>query len=281
MSVCISLLAEHGKKVINISDRKVNFGAFSADNLALKDYPLYRDIYALFAGNDVEHVEPILNRAREILYELKSPPSVVQAARILDQAYGERVNEEITCRVLRKRGFTVDSFLEKGRQKCTPSAYLNLCNRIDQVSISLRFIVSGFGSESTGELASARIYVVDGKNAPKSYTSVGMWAIGTGASAALSSLAFHAERLDVNSFASEGVALYFGLAAKFAAESSAEVGRGDTFAYIAERGKRIRYPVYALIQSVRAKWEKEGAARIPKNLEAEMKELVAKETKEP
>ena len=125
MSIGLSLLSDNGKKVINITDQKVNFGGFAADNLALKDLPLYKDIYALFAGNDVAHVEPILDRAREILLSSKSLPSVRDAAYALDQAYGERLHDEIYRRVLRKRGFDVASFREKGKQKCTPSAYLS------------------------------------------------------------------------------------------------------------------------------------------------------------
>ena len=95
VSLCLSLLAEGGVKVINISDEKVNFGDFSADNLSLKDQPLFADIYVLFAGNDTEHVEPILGRTREILVASKNPASLEDAANALDLAYSERLHQEI------------------------------------------------------------------------------------------------------------------------------------------------------------------------------------------
>ncbi len=279
MSLCLSLLAERGNKVINISDEKVNFGEFSADNLALKDLPLYRDMYVLFAGNDTEHVEPILTRTRDILISLEKEPSVRDAANALDLAYGERLQEEIHCRVLRRRGFTVESFRKEGKQKCTPSDYLNLCSRIEKVSISLKFIVSGFGANDSRDAHNGRIYTIDGVSAPKSRTPIGMWAVGSGRTAALGWLAYHIERLNVNSLQSESLALYYGLTARFMAETDVDVGRGDTMVYIAEKDKKGRYPTHALLQAVRDIWEKEGAPQVPKNLEERMKALIKKETR--
>jgi hypothetical protein len=273
VSICLSLLFENSKKIVNISDQKVNFGDFSADNLALKDLPIYKDMFVLFAGNDVEHAMPIIERARDIVYASKSAISVRDAAYALDQAYCERLHDEITRRVLRKRGFDVESFREKGKQKCTPSSYLNLCSRIDQVSISLKFLVVGFGPTN----ATGHIYLVDGESAPKNYDAIGMYAIGAGAIAAVSSLAFHAERLQVNPYAEEERALYFALTAKFMAESSGDVGRGETFVTIIEKGKPTRYPTHNFTETVRSLWEKDGAPRVPKNLDATMKELIAKE----
>jgi hypothetical protein len=277
VSLCLSLLAESGKKIINISDEKVNFGNFSADTLALKDMPIYRDIYALFAGNDVEHVEPIVERTRELLLDSPKPPSVRDAAKALNCAYGERLREEIYCRVLRRRGFTVESFMAEGKKKCTVSDYLNLCSRIEKVSLSVKFIVSGFGANGTKGAQDGHIYTIDGSSAPKSCTPVGMWAIGSGRTAALGWLAHHIERLNMNWMKSEGSALYYGLTARFMAEADVEVGRGDTMIYIAEKGKKARYPTHTLIQTVRDMWEKEGAPQVPKKLEERMKALIEKE----
>jgi hypothetical protein len=281
MSLCLSQIAESGKKIINISDQKVNFGTFSADNLALKDRPLFGETYTLFAGDDTEHVEPILSRTRQILAASANIKaiSVQDAADAVDLAYSERLHKEIENRVLRKRGFTIDSFRNEGRQKCTPSDYLNLCTRIDKVSLSLKFIVSGFSGPDSKDGSNGRIFTIDGMSAPKSCTPIGMWAIGSGKTAALGWLAYHIERLNVNWLSSEAEALYYGLTARFMAETDVNVGRGDTVIYIAERGKPIRYANYSLIQAVRQIWEQEGAPQVPKNLEERMTELIMTEMK--
>ena len=140
MSVCITILCDHRKAIVTVSDLKANFGDFSAEMIALKDIPLCPGYTVLIAGDDMEHSTPILDRASSLLSPepegggFRSPDEVAGA---VDQAFGERLHSEIERRVLRKRGFTVQTFLDKGKQKCSASSYLSLCNRIDQVSIKL------------------------------------------------------------------------------------------------------------------------------------------------
>src|SRR5260370_26348804 len=94
-----------------------------------------------------------------------------------------------------------------------------------------------------------------------------MWAIGTGAHAALSSLAFHKHRLELGGAITEEEAVYFGLGAKFMAESSSDVGEAtfvtmhtmNTIKYLSERP-----------ESIREMWEAEGRPRCPDNLEVRL-----------
>jgi 20S proteasome alpha/beta subunit len=117
-----------------------------------------------------------------------------------------------------------------GKRKCAASLYQTLCNRIEKVNISLTFLVCGFDDEGSGH-----IYSVDGKDAPKCHDSVGMWAIGSGAHAALSSLAFHLNKAQLNLTTSVEKATYLAIAAKFMAESSSEVGKEATNVTLALR----------------------------------------------
>lgn len=259
MSVCIDVVAEEETKIVSVCDTKVGFGDFSADNLSLKT-EFAAGCRILVAGNDIEHASPILDRSRELLSAIFEP-SVRQVAEAIDEAYGERLHVEISRKVLRKRGFDVPTFLEKGKQKCTPSAYLSLCSRIDQVSISLKFLVSGFDE------VGAHIYCVDGESAPKNYDSIGMWAIGKGAHAALSLLAFHVEHKHIiphNRSLEE--ALFFALAAKFMAESCGDVGRQDTFVGIDELGKNSWFLKRKDVEQIRDIWNAESAPQLPANL---------------
>jgi hypothetical protein len=194
--------------------------------------------------------------------------SAEEVANAVDQAYGERLQQEINNKVLRKRGFTVESFLEKGKQKCTPSAYLSLCNRIDQVRFSLRFLICGFDAKKEGH-----IFSVDGDGTPKCYDDIGMWAIGTGASAALSSLAFHKNNLDFGLSSTEEEIVYFALAAKFMAESAGSVGKA-TFISVHRPGSELRYISYTDRLLVEKIWKVEGRPRCPDKLADRVKGIV-------
>src|SRR5208283_2723388 len=57
------------------------------------------------------------------------------------------------------------------------------------------------------------------------FNSLGFWAIGSGAPAALSSLSFHISPKQLTVYSSVPEAVYFSLAAKFMAESVNDVGR--------------------------------------------------------
>ncbi|HET9743551.1 MAG TPA: hypothetical protein VFQ00_12435 [Terriglobales bacterium] len=268
MSVCIALLCNNRRTIVTVTDRKVSFGNFSADGLVLKDIPFRQRTSVLVAGDDMEHEIPILDRAKELLGDAYKPPAVVADA--LDEAFRERVHRQIENSVLGKRGFTVPSFLDKGKQKCTSSAYLSLCSRIDQVSIKLKFLVCGFDAKDIGHL-----YLVDGENAPANYDSVGMWAIGSGAHAALSSLMYFAEKSSITVFSPAEVATYFGIVAKFMAESQDQVGKEIPFVCVVDSGQKPRYIAYERFDEIKKYWEDHGAPRVPPNLEAFMKPLIA------
>lgn len=270
VTVAIGIICDNGKSVVSVTDQKVSFGdAFSADVIVVKDVPFYANHFALVAGDDAEHAKPILNRAEKILLSLSPcPDSSEEVAEAVDQAFAERLHKEISGKVLRKRGFNVESFRERGRQKCTPSAYLNLCERIDRTDISLKFLVCGFDEEGT-----AHIYLVDGKSAPKCYDAVGMWAIGSGDHAALACLAFHAERLHFAVHEPAEKAMYFALTAKFMSESSGAVGK-STFACVSSKGGLARYILPSDIGKIRAMWEAEGCPRSPDSLTERMAGLI-------
>jgi len=263
MSVCIAVLCEERRRLVTVTDTKVNFGVFSADTVAMKDVPIYRRCTALIAGNDTEHANSILDRATQLLYSDGKPKSPSEVADIVDQALAERVNREIETKILRKRGFTVETFLEKGKQKCTPSAYLSLCNRIDQISLSLRFLICGFDAKGLGH-----IYSVDGKTAPANYDSIGFWAIGSGAQAALSSL--------VSAYMSKEEGVYFALTAKFMAESSDEVGKKGALVttFDASAEHKLEYVDLEGQDKIRSLWGEYGAPRVPKGVANFVKPLV-------
>jgi hypothetical protein len=269
MSIGIALLCNAEQTLVMVTDSKVDFGSYSADFATNKNVPIHKEWSVLFAGNDVEHARPIIDMASSFL-RANPPQDAIDVANAVDEAFAERLSIEITNKVLRKRGFTAESFVEKGKQKCTPSVYLSLCSRIDQIKISLKFLVCGFDHKGRGH-----IFLVDGESAPKSYDPVDMWAIGSGAFSAMSFLAFHADQGNFGKLSLER-AVYLTVGAKFMAETAEGVGSKAAFVIIREHGvEGFRSVKYSDIERIRQEiWKPEGMPKLPENLEGRIGPLI-------
>jgi hypothetical protein len=151
--------------------------------------------------------------------------------------------------------------------------YNSLCIKIEKVEISLQFLVIGFSEDAND----GHIYLVDGTDAPKCYDEVGVWAIGSGAHAALSSLAFHIERRELYKFGtSPATAAYFACEAKFMAESSGHVGRdAATVIVLSSRDAigDIKFINVGNIAKIKEIWKTQGAPRTPANIDEQMKAM--------
>ncbi len=261
VSICLAAFFGNGEGIVVASDEKVSFGNYSAENAAIKTQPLLKNWEVLYAGDDVEHVPVIIRRARHLLKDFKKPPNIGEIVGALDTAYKERIHHEIEARVLRKHGFTVDTFRDRGKQKCTATVYNNLCERISRVEVSLKFLLCGFDTIGQGH-----IFEVNGQSAPRCYDHIGMWAIGSGAHAALSSLAFQKDSGNYRESSMEQV-IYHVCEAKFMAESSGDVGRDSTILLVLMKDKSTKWIPPSIINSkIKAAWKKEGAPRIPENI---------------
>lgn len=260
------------KRLILITDNRVAFGDFSGENLSLKTRPiLYGYWQVMFAGNEVEHAEPIIRTAQKELLATaeknKRPHEPEEVAAIVDHAYSEQLQAQIENKILRKHHFDAESFQKIGKLKCTPEVYAKTWDRIDREKLSLRFLVCGFDTEER-----AHIWLVDGENAPTSYNEINFWAIGKGASTALSRIALHVSKHQ--GFGTIEEAVYVGLTAKFAAEAASDVGP-STFVAILEfphHPSSLRGRANALgmvsddaIKRIRTIWDKTGVPPVPRS----------------
>ena len=108
------------------------------------------------------------------------------------------------------------------------------------------------------------------------FNSLGFWAIGSGAPAALSSLSFHISRKQLTVYSSVSEAVYFSLAAKFMAESANDVGK-STFVVILSNhdSEPLEYVSDQGIEKIRKLWERSGAPRVPrKDIENTVSKLI-------
>jgi hypothetical protein len=104
------------------------------------------------AGDDTEHIDPILIRARQLLHrkmEYKTPQEVASK---LAQSYAERLQAQIEATVLSRHRFTPNTFRDTGKKKLTASVFNSLVARIAQVKIKLSFLVCGFDRNRDGLL---------------------------------------------------------------------------------------------------------------------------------
>jgi hypothetical protein len=264
VSVGIVIICDDYHGLVCISDGKATFSDFSADHAAVKTKRIYRRWWVVYAGDDVEYAPGIIGEATAALGDDdKNPPKTSkQVVTALNDAYWTLIHSQIESRVLRKQKFSVDTFRETGSKKCTATIYNNLCAKIDKVEISLQFLVYGFDNNDR-----AHIFLVDGKEEPKCYDSIGVWAIGSGAHAALSSLAFHIDRQELNKFGmSIERAAYFACEAKFMAESSGHVGRDAatlTMHRASDPCEKVRFLLATQISKIKEIWKNDGAPRIP------------------
>ena len=272
VTVCIGALCEHGKAIVSVSDNKVSFRDFSGEHMSLKNEPFWGQWTVMSSGDDVSHVTPIVDRAYEQLADLlhvrqkskgKKRPTLSQREVVdaLDEACHWQLTGEIERIVLRRFGISIAEFTSKGKTYFTDDEHADICRRIEAIDLGqLVLLLAGFDRYGQGHL-----WTIDGLSAPRNYDQLGVFAIGSGAKSALSSIAFHSSQRHVR-FGSNDVnrTIYFALAAKFMAESASDVGR-STFALISRAGRGVRPKREFIddIDAVREGWEQFGAPRNP------------------
>lgn len=261
VTICIGALCEGRKVVVAASDMLVTLGSTASDVSVFKNDVLFPRWAVMIAGDDTEHIDPILARAKHLLskkLEHKTPQQVVDK---LTQAYEERLQQEITAKVLSRYRFTPNTLRDTGKRKLTASVYNALAARIALVRIRLQFLVVGFDHNDVGHV----LGLVGGDGAPVSYDRLGYWAIGEGAPMALASLGFFNHQSRLSGSLSIGECVYQVLAAKFMSESIKTVGRQQMIAIYGPDHK-VRFISLANQQRIRDVWVTEGAPRIPKKI---------------
>jgi len=275
MSVCVCILCGTAQnRIVAVDDRKVTFDDFSADGAVWKAVGLTKGYWLQYAGNDVEKAPQVIEAARQHIQHTDDAGLEVGHDFILQSlqnAWREVRDREIESRFLRKHGFTFESFRDEGKQKCSEAVYDQLHDRIDRFKLSLEFLVAGF------ERGFGRINHLDSQGSLNCYDDLGFWAIGSGAHAALSSLAFHVDKGNLRYSQPVEVAAYFACEAKFMAESSTAVGKetslivhgADVPAFIGE----------SQLAAIRRKWLKQGAPKPSKTVTSDLKKLIDAEFK--
>jgi hypothetical protein len=156
VTVCIAASAGDRKRLILVSDSKVAFGDFSADEAVVKNIPFVYPWAVLMAGNDISHVKSVLDKAEaRIQGESEQKKESLSGASVADILHEELVAEReriIESSIVRKYGFTATMFRDQGKTLCTDTHYNEIIYKIAQRELSLQFLLCGFNADEEVEI---------------------------------------------------------------------------------------------------------------------------------
>jgi hypothetical protein len=154
MTVCIA--AKCGDDgIVAMCDMMVSTGEFSADNLALKFRDLHRDWNAMFAGNDVSRIVPLITKAKLMLRGSETR-SMAEAEATMRQCFHEELVQKQTDLVLARYGMDMESFLDTGLTRFGETTFTSIKYQIDQIDLGCSFLVFGYDGQGTACLYCGR-----------------------------------------------------------------------------------------------------------------------------
>ena len=268
VTVCIAAIVDCETKIQIVTDSKVSYGDHSSDAGMTKNFTLCPQYGAMFAGNDIVYAAPTLKRAKSYIYKAQmTDPD--QIAGVLHAELVRTRTMKVEAKILSKLGYTLETFKRDGKAELTDNVFYDLSNRIDREELSLDFIVFGFDENQAPHLR-----VVTADEPPQDYDEIGFTAIGSGANSARSSLSFAVDHGSFGKAMGEHQAASYLLAAKFMSESATDVGRSTFFSSLSS-DMTFKF-IWNLggIEAIRAAWEKTGAPRRSKAVEAILKDVL-------
>jgi hypothetical protein len=241
--------------IVTSSDTRMSFGGdFSVEGV-IKVEPVHGEWSAMIGGNDVAQCVPVLERAKQVLKGKSDDFLVVM--RGFKRAYQQHRQEVITDEFLSPYGMTLEEFKKKGRKLLDPAVHADLLIKIRLFNLGCAFLIYGYDEKKSPHLFELR-------NPGKTtiHDKPGFWAIGTGASAALSMLANLGQEREGTRLPDT---IYNVLAAKYSSESASDVGP-DTFFFVQQYGSYAMSTKGGFEKSIRNLWEQEGRPRIPPSI---------------
>jgi hypothetical protein len=278
VTVCIAAIARDGyanepergdEVIVSVSDKKLTLFYTSGDGVVSKRFHFHSEWTALMAGSDITPCVEIMQAATGLLSGKHNTLRNIASA--VKTAYQNRLQELIEDRILSRYGMKLQEFKASGKNQLTVEIFNSICSQIDNTSLECEFLVFGFDDNKI-----PHIFVVTNPGIVNVYDKPGFWAIGSGASAALSMLFYRGQNEDTEM----EKALYHACEAKFMAETASDVGIETQF-FISKHGHDTMSHKSTLLEVIRREWEKQGKPKFPRNVIKRIKELEIELTKGP
>jgi 20S proteasome alpha/beta subunit len=257
MTTCIAAITQRFY-IATASDTRLSFGGSYSTDGVLKDEGIHREWGALVAGDDISHAPFVIEEAKRLLRNQSGELNIVKDA--FRKAYQSCRSDAITDNLLSSFEMTIDEFKKKGSKQLHPEVFADISIRMRSFTLGCTFMVYGFD-----DTVQPHILTIRNPGRVESFDKPGFWAIGAGASSALSTLSVlkqHPDRCSVEQ------TIYNVLAAKYSSESASDVGP-ETWVWI----KRVNCNGFSSSAGweteVKTLWQTEGRPKtLPSGVQA-------------
>jgi hypothetical protein len=272
MSIGIASVCDGGKYIAFVTDQMVSAPTTTIDHAVVKADFIGPTCLALWAGDDITSVPPIIRQANgHIPTDAKTYHEMVDVsfvAQALATAYEHERRERARATVLSVYDLDVPRFLAKGKSLFGESDFSLLQQKLEQVQLGVTFLVCGFIQSDIA------LFTV-GDGGVLHFNKPGWWAIGSGDHQAISSIAFRGH----NTTKPLAEALYTLCEAKFRAEAATGVGRTTSVGVLSRETMGPLLVSNDHVAQVREAWEREGKPPIPADALTALREWIALPTR--
>lgn len=258
LTVCIAALCDARRSLILATDQMLDYGDYSGDAQILKISSLNSRWAAMFSGEDISQIQPVLRDSRTRL-EALGAVSLEDAERAVVSALQARVRE-LQTRILFRYGFdTFESFKDTGLTSLGDEYFTKIVGQLEGVRLGFEFLITGFDADGNPHL-----FTVSDLGSTHHYDMVGFAAIGSGTTAVHNTLSFHS----FNNRMPFEQALYYVCAGKFMSERAGGVGETTTVIVGQSVDGEIRWQDLSdeMVDELRKRWTKDGQPRIPRGM---------------
>ena len=266
MTVCVAGCSNNDA-VVCVTDMMVAMTdlSMSADAVALKMKTIGERWVCMQAG-DVAAWPDVLGRAREeadkrgLDWHKLSRSALTDVFRV---AFHEVAIERAEARILAPFDLNRHNYRDEG-PKLGQEMYTRLLISLEESKLGLKLLIAGFGGKS------AHVLSISDDGISDHYSSVGVWAIGSGETAALGYLFSH----QINFLKDLPSMLYALCCAKFSAETSPGVGKKTVGVILYANGDRCLF-VDPNIEWIRNDWERARKIGLPKKKHEKVEGILA------
>jgi 20S proteasome alpha/beta subunit len=267
MTVCIaSIVLNEG--IVCVSDAMLSTGDMSADRRTLKFKAIGRSWMAMFSGDDISSVIPILRNVDDNM-QGDDQQKLENVSGYFADAYKRQLNRQSESEILGPLGMSLEEFRTKGLKQLGAEVFGRLLYDIQNVRLSLELLVCGYDADADGD-KTPHIFTVSNPGSVNYVDLAAFWAIGSGQTSALGHL-FNLHTPP--KYKSLPDAMYCACEAKFHAESAPGVGEATTALVLKADGSRFLMRTDALTE-IRRAWKSCSTPDVPAALEGRLEKIV-------